>query len=256
MLRYPQARLDMRAITYGPLEQPTALVLHTTETSGSPGYRSGAVAPHFEYHARERSWRQMANPELRVGTMKGSSATGIKANEKAIQVEIVARSSAVGSGLWVGDFTDAHYDDLAEFVAWARNVGLCTNDVTPTPPGGWRYGAGSGLRLSVKDWYLFTGLTCHGAVPGQSHWDTGVLNLERISGEEYMISTERWASRLRLPADIDRMAEVGIITAKEADYWSGRSRALEDGVPRPLERNDPEWQDLRDAVAVRSPLYV
>ena len=57
------------------------------------------------------------------------------------------------------------------------------------------------------------------------------------------MTLERWATRLRNPVDFDRMVEVGILTAAERDYW----------VTVPTD--SPEFQDLRDAVEVRSPLY-
>ena len=66
------------------------------------------------------------------------------------------------------------------------------------------------------------------------------------------MNTETWAQTLRNPLDIDRMAEIGVITEAEANYWTGRSRA--GGVPIPT--NDPEWQDLRNAVEARSPFWV
>src|SRR3546814_7767011 len=33
-------------------------LLHTTETTGWPGYKSGASAPTLTYHPRQRAWRQ------------------------------------------------------------------------------------------------------------------------------------------------------------------------------------------------------
>jgi hypothetical protein len=61
--------------------------------------------------------------------------------------------------------------------------------------------------------------------------------------EEDDVDTPRWASRLRNPLDFDRMAELGIITHVERDYWVT------------VDPNNPEMQDLRDAVDVRSPLW-
>jgi hypothetical protein len=66
--------------------------------------------------------------------------------------------------------------------------------------------------------------------------------LELMTGADDM-DLETWASTLRNPLDFDRMAQVGIITDAERDYW----------VTVPA--GDPEMQDLRDAVQVRSQLW-
>lgn len=173
-----------RATVYGPLPthgfDEVALVLHTTETAGMPGFNDGDTAPHYVYDPGSREWTMWAEYEDGyVGTLKGHSAGHY--NCKAFQVEILAYS---GNGLpWVGDFGDEQYTDLAGFVAWAMDrypIGL---DVTPTPPGGWTYGALSSDRMTDQEWEPFTGLTAHGAVPSQNHWDTGVLDLKRIYQE-------------------------------------------------------------------------
>lgn len=65
-----------------------------------------------------------------------------------------------------------------------------------------------------------------------------------IEEDDEMMTLERWATRLRNPIDFDRMADVGIITQTERDYW----------VTVPT--GSDEYQDLRDAIEVRSPLWV
>ena len=176
-----------RARIYGPLPthgQTPCIVLHTTETRGMPGFNNGDTAPHYVYDAANRRWYTWAEYEAGyVGTMKGHNNGG-HSNCGAFQVEIIAYSdgAAAGSaGLWVGDFTEAHYADLASFVRWARQRYGFTGDVTPTPAGGWRYGTSSPHRLTDSAYARFAGLTCHGAVPRNTHWDTGVLDLELIA---------------------------------------------------------------------------
>jgi len=115
--------------------------------------------------------------EGRVGTMKGHTTN--HANCSAFQVEILGYSAA-GHEPWVGHFTDGQYQDLADFFRWSRERYGIGNDVTPTPAGGWRYGASSPYRLTEQEWDDFSGLTAHGAAPGNSHWDTGILDLQRI----------------------------------------------------------------------------
>jgi len=188
--RYPGSVDGIKATTYGPINvhnRPAlAIVLHTTETVGVPGYSGGDVAPHYTYDPAARKFYRHASLSEYVGTMRGHSSGG-HTNCKAIQLEILAYSDRTIADadvrrLWIGDLTDAGYDDLGSFVAWVREETGIGDEVTPTPAGGWLYGTSSPHRLSSADWDRFDGLTAHGAVPYQTHWDTGVLALERISG--------------------------------------------------------------------------
>ena len=150
-----------------------------------PGFNNGDTAPHYVYDPRDRSWYVWAEFEDGyVGTMKGHSAGHF--NCQAFQVEILAYSDRALAesvdGLWVGDMTVGHYDDLAAFYAWAMDRYGIGDQVTPTPAGGWLYGTSSPHRMSNAEWDAFTGLTAHGAVPNQTHWDTGILDLVLIAG--------------------------------------------------------------------------
>jgi hypothetical protein len=113
----------------------------------------------------------------RVGTLKGHGTN--HANDDAFQVEILGYSDGRYKP-WVGDFTDENYQDLADFYRWAMAVYPIGSDVTPTPTGGWLYGSAASTRGTQKQYDSFSGLTAHGWVYGNSHWDTGRLNLERI----------------------------------------------------------------------------
>lgn len=95
-----------------------------------------------------------------------------------------------------------------------------------------------------------------GSIGDSMHFDIACSPQELATGilmpnmeEDTAMNLERWVTRLRIPLDIDRMAAVGIITADEANYWAGRQPSM-GGVPLPPD--NPEWQDLRDAVEVRS----
>jgi len=155
-----------------------ALVLHTTETAGMPGFNDGKTGPHQTYSLATRKWVTWAEFEDgRVGTLKGHATN--HANDKAYQVEIIGYSDP-NHRPWIGDATDDNYRDLAAFYKWARDrygIGL---DVTPTPKGGWLYGASSPFRMTTSETMRFSGITAHGAIAGNSHWDTGVLDLQRI----------------------------------------------------------------------------
>lgn len=93
-----------------------------------------------------------------------------------------------------------------------------------------------------------------GALGDSMHFDIGCSPADLASGilateqEGDNMDLERWVTRLRIPVDIDRMRDVGIITPDEANYWAGRQPSMQG----PLAPDDPEWQDLRDAVEVRA----
>lgn len=57
------------------------------------------------------------------------------------------------------------------------------------------------------------------------------------------MSLERYATRWRNPQDFDAAAVKGLITEAEATYW------------KTVPTDSAEWQDLRDAVQVRAPLW-
>jgi len=171
------------ATVYGPLpdhgKTNVALVLHTTETTGMPSFNHGDTAPHYVYNPTTRQWTKWAEYEDGyVGTLKGHTSA-CHGNCQAFQVEILAYSDP-SHDPWVGDFGDDQYQDIADFYRWAVDRYSIGEAVTPTPAGGWLYGTSSPHRLSCDEWDKFTGLTAHGAVPGNTHYDTGVLDLQRI----------------------------------------------------------------------------
>jgi len=185
----PEWGVGIPATTYGPMNAHgapgVAAVLHTTETSGMPGYDNGDVAPHYTYDPRVRTFYRHAPFDRYVGTMRGHENGG-HANCKAIQCEIIAYSDKSiadqsSSRLWIGDLSDDGYSDLSEWLAMVQAETAVGDDVTPTPAGGWLYGTSAPDRLSESDWWTFSGLTAHGGIPKQKHWDTGVLDLERVA---------------------------------------------------------------------------
>lgn len=187
---YPGAKISViKATNYGvrSAAYPAKLVLHTTETTGVPDYNNGAFAPHYTFNPKTLVWWYHGVPEThRVGTLVGSTTAGVLTNQLAIQVEIICYSDKnvaddLSTRLWVGNLSEAAKQELAKFFTYVReNYGVGT-EVTPTPPGGWKSGTGASTRLSKTEWLALAGLTAHGAVPGNSHWDTGVLDLEYIA---------------------------------------------------------------------------
>jgi len=184
MALYPPATdSPTKATIYSPLpthgKTNVSLVLHTTETGGTPSFNGGDTAPHYCYYPKTGKWVMWAEYEDGVvGTLRGHRYGG-HGNCQAFQVEIIGYSNPEHDP-WVGDFTDGNYQDLADFWRWARERYGMDNTVTPTPASGWMYGTSSPYRMPNEVWDDFGGLTCHGAVPSNSHWDVGVLDLARI----------------------------------------------------------------------------
>lgn len=182
---------------YGPrhTDHPTKLVFHTTETTSVPGYNNGAFAPHYTFDPKTMIWWYHGVPEThRVGTLVGSTTAGVKTNELAIQAEIICYSSkTVADGspsrLYVGHLSEAAKDELALLVDYCRSSFGLGPDHTPTPTGGWMYGVTASTRLSKSAWLALAGFTAHGAVPGNSHYDTGVLDLTDIEQRTDMALT-------------------------------------------------------------------
>lgn len=179
---------------YGPLwaDEEWAVVMHTTETSGLPGYRNKTITPNITIDPKRRRVYDHVDLQRRCGALRGSSTvfkeTGIRVpmNEKAIQIELICYSDKriadqSASRTWVGDLTDEDLEFIAQVVAWiVKRVGRIGKAVTPQPAGGWRYGVGSRYRGSAQEWKEFSGITAHGWVFGQKHWDTGVFDLVRL----------------------------------------------------------------------------
>lgn len=172
------------------------LVGHTTEGQHLPAYPIGEH-PHLTYlptFAPVSRWVQHLDFDRRAGTLVGSKTTGVIGNEIAVQFEIAAYSDKTVADerghLWVGDFTDEHYADLAAFVAWARGNLFVPHLKLVDAYGpskdftSFIFGLGDAHEMSKAQWLAAGGiLTGHGAGPGQAHWDTGMLDLHRIVRE-------------------------------------------------------------------------
>ncbi len=247
---YPGSVVGASAVTYGPLpdhgykQSQVSLVLHTTETSGMPGYTDMAFAPQYTYCLKTRVWTKHAEMDRRVGTLKGHT-TACHGNCQAINVEIKGYSAQFNPSTgaaqhpWVGsDMTDENYQDLADFFRWTREDHGVANKVTPTPAGGWLYGTTSKHRMTCAEWDAFSGLTCHAAIPENTHWDVGVLDLQRVydlsqdtPGEPpdddlyrgvANVPDADWARNV-----VDRMLCLGIITSTDGFNWE---KDLKDGT--------------------------
>lgn len=194
--RYPEATWLGDGREYGPLPdggyttEDIRLILHTTETSAMPSYGNpaGSTAPHYTYNPKARRWYGHADLDHRVGTDKSAG------NPVSVAVELMCYSDkqvadASSHRLWVGDFTEEMYQDIADFCVWLQTEvypHMQLNKKTYGPSRdfpSWIYGASAPTRMNWTEWNAFGGgLTSHGASPsGTTHWDTGALDLQRIA---------------------------------------------------------------------------
>jgi len=246
-VRYGEWRGEAR--TYGPLPdeglKKVALVWHTTETLGMPSYGGGQVprpvAPHWTYHPRlgDRVWIQDADVHRRVGTIRGEASTGIKANEKAIQVEIIAYTDKEKRddyypehGLWVGEFNDAIYAELARFTRMLIDAGIIDRTYYGPTKGQstWYKDPGPTFpRMSTAAWYDLNGTGTHGIVPGQTHGDTGILDIGRIVREATQEQETDSMSRYFIMAG-QKDKENGDSRDMSVEDWQARLVRLEDAL--------------------------
>ena len=162
------------------LDVPRRLVLHTTESSGIPGYQAGATAPHMTYDPDQRLFVQHTEINQAARALRNESG-GVQTNRQgAIQLEVVAYSNRAIADqrpdrMWVGDLLDVHLDDLAEFTEWC----IAEHGVKAEWPGrqALSYGAANtpGFRLSGSEWEKFGGICGHQHVPENDHWDPGAF---------------------------------------------------------------------------------
>lgn len=264
---------------YGPLwsdRYPIALVAHTTETKGKPDYNGGSWAPQvtldpFRFVCYQHQYLDRRSGALR-GTKKVHDDTGVWTvmNEKAVQAEIIGYSDRAqverykDGRVWVGDFGDEQYRFLAEAFAWLQSA-LGIGDALHARPSGqsWAYGVNSPHRLGATDWEQFSGLTAHGGVFGQIHWDTGVLDLHRLWNPdqgEHIMRTKEFVYGLKQGVEIDeaagrrtrlhRMFDAGLIgpnTKQAYDYWRGMLADFD--FNKPL---DPAFYNLVNAAEVEA----
>lgn len=160
------------------------VLLHTTETTGWPGYKLGASAPTLTYHPRRREWRQHNYLDRSARALVDPTSTPVRENrDNVIQIEIIAyadeaKGRSVG-GLPVSQLTDAMLEDLGDFIGWTHatwGLPLVAARFIPYPGS---YG-NSAVRMSSATYDAFRGVLGHQHASGNAHGDPGALNVPRI----------------------------------------------------------------------------
>jgi hypothetical protein len=153
-------------------------LLHTTETSGWPGYAGGASAPNITYHPRLREIRQHFFNNRSARALRDPTGTPVRENRDFVfQIEIVAYSDyavaqSVG-GLWIGDLKDYHYEDLAKIAHQLHDeLGLPLQQSLHWMEGR-KTAFSDEVRLSSSQYDAYRGICGHCHASGNTHWDPG-----------------------------------------------------------------------------------
>jgi hypothetical protein len=176
-------------------------VLHTTETTGWPGYDGGAKAPNATYYPRLREIRQHFYSDRSSRALQDPTSTPVRENrDNVFQLEIVSYSQkSVGDsvgGLWIGNLSDAHYEDIADIMKELHeDLDLPLQESVP-----WKEGATSFYsvpRLTSSGYDSYKGYLGHIHVPGNTHWDPGGFRASKLNAkleESMALSAEdkRW----------------------------------------------------------------
>lgn len=162
-----------------------ALVLHTTETEGWPGYQGGASAPNFTARPdtanRRLIWRQHYGVDESARALRNLSG-GVNTNTtNVVQVELIGTSASGGPGMFWPDAPEWALAELAKFAGWLHDTwGVALQSAVT-----WRsypasYGTSNGVRLSGAAWLAYRGVLAHEHVTENTHGDTGRFPIERL----------------------------------------------------------------------------
>lgn len=166
--------------------EPDVLVVHTTETSGWPGYQGGGTAPHFTVmplpgvgvHVREH-----IHPALYAKALMNLPG-GVETNRRgAVQVELVGTCVKGGPGYYWPDADDAVLEGLATYlrpVMTRYAIPLFAPRFQAYPASYGSRGRSNTVRMPGATWLRFEGVCGHQHVPENTHGDPGEFPVDRF----------------------------------------------------------------------------
>lgn len=224
---------------------PWKVVLHTTETSGLPGYENGAYAPHLTYSPLTRAFYQHTSFLTAARALK-NEAGGVQTNrDSALQLEIICYSNKyiadTYNRLWVGDLSDENLADIREFLEWAHEWFGVKLEWPGKRALSYSEANAPGFRMSGAEWDSFNGVCAHQHLPENVHWDTGALDWSKLILED--ILTPEQEARI-----------IAAIEATPVKVWGVKVQRSADLVGNPTPNGISAIQELADAktVAVRT----
>src|SRR3546814_16415495 len=75
------------AFARGTFSRIEKILLHTTETTGWPGYKAGASAPTLTYHPRQRAWRQHNYLDTSARALVDPTGRDVRTNRDNVNTE-------------------------------------------------------------------------------------------------------------------------------------------------------------------------
>lgn len=167
---------------------PPKCVLHSTETTGWPGYDEGKKAPHITGMAdvfnKRMMWRQHIPLNVAARAMRNESG-GVQTNrDSAVQVELIGTTDPSyvyrSRTIYWPEAPDWALDQVGEMIArLADNNGfqlVVPQRWVPYPKS---YGKNATQRMSFTEWDKFNGVCAHQHVPENSHGDV-YLDIVRV----------------------------------------------------------------------------
>jgi hypothetical protein len=148
------------------------VTLHTTETTGFPGYNGGAAAPHLTLNPKTGEARQhiaLSRSAYALASPGPPQSPNMNAGTN-IQVEIIAYAKDTPG------YDDEWYAQLGEWVGWL----VADWDIPVVFLGDFVPNASGSTRQAWDKWAPASGLTGHQHVPHNDHWDPGGLDQNRL----------------------------------------------------------------------------
>lgn len=162
----------------------TKALLHSTETSGYPGYGGdGSTAPHATIDPWNKTFRQHYSLDLAAWALRAPA--GVSTNTAGVvQFEIIGTCDPRSPHAKTKYLPGAPDDVLAYIASVVKMV----TDRLGIP---WRssvtwvaypasYGLTAPQRLNAGEWYGYQGILGHEHAPGNSHGDVGAFPIDRF----------------------------------------------------------------------------
>jgi len=182
--------------------EPNCGVLHTTESTGWPGYDGGAKAPNYtaqpDFTAKRLAWRAHFPDEMSSRALR-NLAGGVETNTlNAVQVELVGTCAPATRDAWIKSGMQQDQDfiywpeapewalrDLAAFIIdMQKRHGILIQGPEVMVSVWMAYPASFGVdnpnRFTFAQWRAFLGWCGHQHVPENAHGDPGALPWAKV----------------------------------------------------------------------------
>jgi hypothetical protein len=231
MLWLPQARRDPkgRILNWTEKTDPKGC-LHTTETSGWPGYDGWTVHPHATVmpHAGRMVEIEQNIPFDQAGFSLKNLAGGVQTNtDYVFQFELIGTCARNGPGYYWPDADEpvllSLYDDLIAPVSKAFGIPLKAPTFQAYPASFGPVSGTNNVRMSGSKFDAYSGWLGHQHVPENVHGDPGafpwVRMIKLVEDRDMALSPE---DRVWLQTVVDKRADL-----IEANLNAGVRRAVE-----------------------------